>query len=272
VRYQYRKLKLKAEAALANAKNRLEQVTRDGEADLAEAKARKDAVDLLLERQEMRLAKYTGQLKKCKIYAPADGIVAYATSRSWYSSYTRIREGAFVRQRQHILTLPALHRMQVKTAVHESVRSQIEVGMPATIRVDALPGRVYKGSVQYLSVMPDPGGILDSDVKVYDALVTIDEDVQRLKPGMTAVVEIHVAQVKDVLCVPVEAVVQIDGDNWCYVEAEGGVERRVVALGRTNEELVEVREGLVEGERVVLDPSFASDSDQESGRAVSSSG
>ena len=43
-----------------------------------------------------------------------------------------------------------------------------------------------------MAVLPDPGGWLSSDTKVYKTVVTIDEEVDQIKPGMTAVVEIHI--------------------------------------------------------------------------------
>jgi HlyD family secretion protein len=253
--YQYTKMALQFDGALATAGRNLIQVKRNNEVLLAQSKARKDAADQVLKKQEQRLKDYLTQLEKCKIHAPRDGIVAYASERGFMSSYNPIYEGALVRERQKILTLPVLDRMQVLTAVHESVRNEIEVDMPATVRVDGIRGRAYQGKVASVAVMPNVGSALDSDTKVYDTVVTIDEKVTQLKPGMTAVVEIHAGRVKNALCAPVQAVVEIDGDHWCYAEAQGGLDRRRVALGRTNEKFVEIRQGVKPGDRLVLNPS-----------------
>ena len=96
---------------------------------------------------------------------------------------------------------------------------------------------------------------MSSDTKVYETIVTIDEEVEQLKPGMTAVVEIHVDRLEDVLVVPVQAIVQIQNESWCYVDIDGQVEKRVLTLGRTNDKFVVLREGVNEGDRVVLNPS-----------------
>ncbi len=198
-------------------------------------------------------------------------MVAYAVSRSHY--YEDIREGATVRLRQLVLTLPNLKKMQVKTAVHESVLDQVHAGLPVTVRVDAVPGRSYDGSVQSIAVLPDQNSRMSSDTKVYETLITIDEDVDQLKPGMTAVVEIHVDRLKGVLCVPVQAIVQIGKDTWCYVEAANGeLQRRPVKLGRTNDKFVEVRSGLEEGDRAVLNPMVIVDEIGERETAISPDG
>ena len=90
--------------------------------------------------------------------------------------------------------------------------------MKAVIRVDAFSDRSYHGKVKSVAVLPDQGGWLASDTKVYKTIVTIDEEVTQLKPGMTAVVEIDIEQLKDVLSVPIQAIVQRGSENWCYVQ------------------------------------------------------
>jgi hypothetical protein len=148
-----------------------------------------------------------------------------------------------------------MERMEVKTAVHESVLDQVKAGLPATVRVDALADHAYRATVKSVAVMPDQGNWLSSDAKVYSTVVSIDEEVKGLRPGMTAVVKIHIARLNDVLSVPVQAIVQIKDATWCYVGSGADVARRPLKLGRTNDKFVEVIAGLEEGERVVLNPS-----------------
>jgi HlyD family secretion protein len=77
---------------------------------------------------------------------------------------------------------------------------------------------------------------------------------------MTAVVEIHVKSLPDVLTVPVQAVVSRGSERWCYVAAKaGGVDRREIELGPTNDRHVQVTKGIREGDRVVLNPISLAD-------------
>jgi HlyD family secretion protein len=251
VDYTYLKNKMQLEGDVASAKRAVLQVQRDNEALLLQAEASKNEADRALAKEEERLAKYQTQLTKCKILAPHDGMVTYAIEGD---RRTHIAEGSTVRERQRIITLPDLSAMEVKTGVHESVLDWIQEGLSATVVVDAFPDRKYKGTVKSVAVLADPGEWHSSDVKVYSTIVTIDEKAVRLRPGMSAVVDIHVELVEDVLTVPVQAIVQIGQDNWCYVETGGLVDRRLVTVGRTNDKFVEVRDGLVEGDRVVLNP------------------
>ena len=74
---------------------------------------------------------------------------------------------------------------------------------------------------------------------------------------------IHVDHIPDVLAVPVQSVVQVDREIWCYVQGENDIERRDVTLGRSNEKFVHVRDGLSEGDRVVLNPMDIFDEQQQ---------
>jgi multidrug efflux pump subunit AcrA (membrane-fusion protein) len=129
---------------------------------------------------------------------------------------------------------------------------RVKKGQAVTITIDALPGTRYKGQVQSVAVLPDQGGWFSSDTKVYPTVISIDEDVDNLKPGMTAIVEIHVEHLRDVLAVPVQAIAQRDGQNWCYVDQHGVVGPRRVELGPTNDKLVRIVAGVAAGETVVL--------------------
>jgi hypothetical protein len=195
---------------------------------------------------------YAAQLENCEIYAPHAGMVVYA--REGRSNSTEIDEGVIVRQRQRILTLPNLNKMQVKTNIHESVLDQVRAGLPATIRIDAFPDKIYYGVVHDVAVVPASSGWFSSGVKTYDTVVRIDGEVENLKPGMTAVVDMHVDRIKDVMTVPVQAVVQRDRENFCYVQTPQGAKKRTLELGRSNDKFVHIQDGIDVGEQVVLNP------------------
>ena len=103
-----------------------------------------EAADEASKKEEELLVRYREHLMKCKIYAPQDGMVAYAVAKSsWYRE--EIRAGAAARPQQTLLTLPNLKKMMVTTAVHESVLDQVKIGLPVAITVDAFADRVYGG-------------------------------------------------------------------------------------------------------------------------------
>jgi hypothetical protein len=81
---------------------------------------------------------------------------------------------------------------------------------------------------------------------------------------MTAVVEIHVDRLVGVISIPVQAVVQVQKQTWCYVDQQGTPVRRPLKLGRSNDKFVEILEGLAESERVVLNPMAIFDESEQS--------
>jgi len=87
--------------------------------------------------------------------------------------------------------------------------------------------------------------------------VRIDGEPEGLRPGFTAEVEIRVAELEDVISVPVAAVVEQGGSYFCGVRAGDAVVRRQVTTGQGNDKFIEVTAGLEAGEVVVLNPRDA---------------
>jgi HlyD family secretion protein len=211
-----------------------------------------DAANESKRKHEERLARYRQQVEKCKVYAPRDGIVVYASPKTHGES---IREGVAIRPRQQILSLPNLNRMQLRAAIRESLINQVKVGMPVLVRVVAFPDRTYRGTVQNVAALSDYYKRTRAKENAYQTIVTIDDEVEELMPGMTAIIQIEGEVREGVLSLPKSAVLQTKDACWCYVRAEGGIERRSLKVGKRNEQRVEIREGLAEGEQVVLNPA-----------------
>ena len=251
--YEYRKELLRLDGAVATAERNLDQVKVTNEAELKQVQAQLFEAKERVSRQQSRLRELEKQLEYCTIYAPHSGMVVYAKNERWgrYST-TPIALGATVRERQELLQLPDLSRMQIRTQIHEAVLDQVRPGLPVTVRVDAFPNRTYSGVVKEVAVVPSDNG--NTSAKTYDCVVVIPESVDQLNPGMTAVSEIHIDRLRDVLSIPVQAVVQVEGDTWCYVETPSGVQRQDVELGRNNDKFVHVVSGIGADSRVVLNP------------------
>lgn len=248
--YEKQMQSMTLEGKRATAERKLVQVKRDNIALLAQAKARKDAADQSFKKEDELLERYRQQVSNCKISAPVSGMIAYAAkdARRWWME--DIRQGVPINPKQVILSIPNLKKMQVKTEVHESVIHRIRTGLPATVRLEAFPDQHFEAGVKSVAVLAEQS----ADTRVYETVLAIGGEVSRLKPGMTAVVEIHIERLQDVLSVPVQAVQQVGTSTWCYVDQGNGPERREVQLGATNHKFVEVRSGLDEGDQVVLNP------------------
>lgn len=131
-------------------------------------------------------------------------------------------------------------------------------GQPAMIRVDAFPERPLKGHVKSVATVASASEWMSSDVKVYSTIVSIDEPMRGLKPGMNAEVTIHVnSTLENVLAIPVQAVVggaESGRTRKVFVMTSSGPEEREVQLGLSNEKMAEVKSGLQAGDQVVVNP------------------
>ena len=218
------------------------------------AEARMASEKAAFELEEDRLDKMKQQLEKCTSRRSDEGMVVYANEQSGRRSSSQVsavEEGAIMRERQTMIKLPDLSRMQVKTTVHESKVDQLQRGMRARIRIQ---GNEYQGVVTTLSNQPEPSDWFSGTVKEYAAIVSIDSEAHGLRPGMTAAVEILVSNLKDVLSVPVQSVVEKSGKFYCWVNTPLGPEKRPVILGMGDNTRIEITDGVKEGDAVLLNP------------------
>jgi len=242
------------------AKDVLENFTKvkmieDLQSKVETAKAKLESEKAAFALEESRLKRLEDQKGFCVIHAPQDGMVVYANEQMGGmrggQQGPQIEEGATVRERQTILRLPDLSQMQVKVAVHETKVEQLRVGMRARIRILE---REVLGAVSSIANQPEPTSFFSASVKEYATIVKIDGQPEGLRPGMTAEVEILIADLKDVLTLPVAAVVEQRGKYFCWVAAADKIERRTLVLGLNNDRFVEVKDGVSENERVLLNP------------------
>jgi HlyD family secretion protein len=226
------------------------QSTRDS------AKARMASDEEAFKLEEARLERYETQLKNCTIRAPDDGMVVYANDQlqgrgGGGNKESIVEEGALMRERQTIIKLPDLSRMQVKSTVHESKVDMLRKGMLARIHIQ---DREFTGTVTSVANQAEPSTWFMGTVKEYAAIISIDSDPHGLRPGMTAAVEILVANLENVLSAPVESVVEQGGKFYCWVSTPSGPQRHPVILGMSNNTRIEIKDGLKDGDVVLKNP------------------
>jgi len=143
----------------------------------------------------------------------------------------------------------------VETKVRETDIHKIERNQHVAVRVEAYPDLKLTGKVTLVGTLAqeerDRRG-----AKFFGVTVQVDGTEPRLRPGMTARVEIRVEERAQALYVPLEAVFERDGRHLCYVVRGRGLTAREVTLGPSNQDFVVVEKGLQRGERVALrDPA-----------------
>ena len=95
---------------------------------------------------------------------------------------------------------------------------------------------------------------MNPDMKIYNTTVTIDGTHEWAKPGLSAKVEILVSAIPDCVYVPIQAVSTVGEKQVCYIPKRTGTETREVKIGDFNDDFIEIRTGVKEGELVCLRP------------------
>ncbi len=147
---------------------------------------------------------------------------------------------------------------EIRERFRDKEMEKVADGMRATVRVDAFPERALEGHVKTVGTVASQQDWMSADVKVYQAMISIEESLEGLKPGMSAEVTIHVESAGEhVLTVPIQAIVggaELGRTRKVFVSTPDGPQEREITLGLTNETAVEVKDGLKDGEEVVLNP------------------
>lgn len=214
----------------------------------ANVKSRRATYNLTKARLENTLK----NLENCTIRATQPGFVVYGTTGRWFVE-SPIQPGTTVRQYQELLQLPDFSTMGVEVKIHESNVEKVKIGLSAKIKVDAFPEQTFTGKVQNVALMPDPTlKWLNPDLNVYVCQISFDKSYDYLRPGMSAQVEITVNVLKNVLVIPLVAVNFKEGQAYVNVLKGRSIEARRIEIGESNENEVEVKKGLNEGEFIVI--------------------
>jgi HlyD family secretion protein len=256
VRYEFPKEAEKLLSDYYEAERELERIEARARSELAQAEAKLKSNEATYSLQKERLEKWHKQFDACVMRAPVPGQVVYSSSMMdrWERRNRKIEVGAEVRERQKIISIPDPSVMKVEIKIHETWVDKIQPGQEAKITISAFPEGTFTGKVIKKAPLADPEEWTNPDLKVYSTDVRIDGTHNFLKTGMTAKVEIIIEELKDVLSVPIQSIVSRDGKKLCYVVNDKGSELREVQTGAFNDNFVEIKSGLAEGDKVLLNP------------------
>ncbi|HEV3341607.1 MAG TPA: hypothetical protein VG125_14670 [Pirellulales bacterium] len=230
----------------------LPKMTQDLRSRLETAAALVRSTTAEYELAQLQLGRYHRQLEHCVVRAPRGGLAIHANDPGRRSGETpQIELGALVRQHQTVIWLPDLSTMRVRSLVHESSVLRVHPGHRAAVRVR---GRDLPAVITEVANQPAALHRSQQHLKYFVVSALIDERSPGLRPGETADLTILLDYRPDVLCAPLETVVKQDDGVFVWVDHDGTVEPRRVELGTFGDDMAEVRRGLSEGERLLLNP------------------
>jgi multidrug efflux pump subunit AcrA (membrane-fusion protein) len=213
-----------------------------------QAVAKMQEVGANLSQNQTKLKQIQDIAKEFTITAPEDGMVIY--QREWNGKKKTV--GSNIEPWDPtVATLPDLSVMISKTYVNEVDIRKIKKDQIVRIGLDAFPEKKLSGKVVSVANVGEQRP--NSEAKVFEVTIQVNESDTTLRPAMTTSNNIVANQLKDVLYVPLEAL-HAQGDSLTFVYKKDGssLVKQQVKIGQTNDNEAVIMEGLVETDKVYL--------------------
>jgi RND family efflux transporter MFP subunit len=200
-----------------------------------------------LEIAQKSLSTLDAQLLKTKILAPFDCTVLTRP----VSMGQAVSGSSGFNSGTEVLTIANLNDMVVSAHVNQADVTRVKNGQDVDIQVESVPGLHIKGKVERVA----PQATIKNNIKGFDARIALTQLDPRVRPGMTANLQIPVASASQVLAIPLAAVFTetLTGEHYAYVKEDGYFERRTIRLGVSDYSLAEITSGLSSNEVVCME-------------------
>jgi membrane fusion protein (multidrug efflux system) len=231
-----------SEASLANAKLEYERkatlykeelVTKQQFDDIS---ARMALADGELDRAKASLSLAKEKLSKTKIYSPLGGIVREK----------RLTKGDYVRNGSQLLWIVQTDPLKLSFTVPEKDMGKLKIGQDVLFKVDTYPDTEFKGRLG--TIYPS----LEEKTRTLQVEALVPNHDNRLKPGLFAKVTLYTGQARDIVVVPITAVLYEDSRVKVFIAEGERAKERPVKIGTKYGEYLEIVEGLKKGEMVVV--------------------
>ena len=211
----------------------------------AEARLRELETELIEEQRDLeRISSLMGEFS---VYAPENGMVIYARGFSGQ----KVTVGSNVSSFDPVIAeLPDFSVMESLTYINEVDIQKVKSGQVVQIGLDAIPDKRLTGVITSVANIGEQRP--NSDSKVFEVVIQVNESDTTLRPSMTTSNKILVERQEDVVYAPLETVFESDSTDVVYMQTGLGMVRQQVILGALNENDVVIREGVAAGDRLLL--------------------
>lgn len=181
-----------------------------------------------------------------EICAPISGVI----------TGLHVKEGDIAGSTGTIVSVSDFNKLQVKVSIPELYISRIKTGQTVQITGEAFAGKEYIGTVTKINpVAKQKTALTGTGETVIDTFVKIESPDGRLKPGYSVSAKIFTDSRNNAIMIPYECIQQDNNKNeYVYVEHKGTVYKKFIKTGFELDSEVEVRQGLKNGEKVVINP------------------
>ena len=235
---------------------RLSQVARTAE-------KRSYAIDI--EKDERRLARTMQDMEKMHLRTPVSGLVVVETMFQ-RDGFSQASAGDTVNPGSIFLRIVDLSQMAVFADINQADAQSVEIGSPATIRLDAYPGATFAGRVAAIGAVASSGksasgrrggsrgGAAGQWVRQVPVEIELLSEDERIKPDLSASADILIAAEERALVVPRSALGTMEGKDVVWVQDGDKFAAREVRVGSLSNTEAAIRSGLEAGELVAVQP------------------
>ncbi|SFH15379.1 RND family efflux transporter, MFP subunit [Desulfotomaculum arcticum] len=207
-----------ANTALVNAKLNLEQ-----------ARQQMNQTNATLSSAQENLADYS-------VAAPMDGLVGEIN----------IESGEMVSSQTNAAVIVSIDTVKVEASIPESIVNELRPGSVVSVTIDSL-NKSVEGTLTTIAPKAD------SDTMGYPVEISVANPSGEIKPGMTAKIELITGNLKNIFALPVDAVIEQDGQHIVYIVENNQAKEVSVKTGVTNDTLIEITDGLKEGQSIIVE-------------------
>jgi multidrug efflux pump subunit AcrA (membrane-fusion protein) len=248
--YEAPTVRRQAEIDYEKAERQLAQAKSDYETKTEQARAKMREVGTEVARQRGLLKVVQDVMAGFTIRAPTAGMVIYVKEQ--WSGKKRTTGSQLSAWDPGVATLPNLALMESVTYVNEIDVRKVAVGQPVAVTLDADPSKRLTGTVTSVANVGEQRP--NTDAKVFEVKVKVEQSDSTLRPGMTTGNTIETLKIDTVLYVPLEALGSDSGVAFVFKQSGGRVVKQEIVSGAMNDDEAIVERGLAEGDRVLLTP------------------
>ena len=189
-----------------------------------------------LDQSKAALSLARQKLGKTKVSSPLAGVVRVK----------RVSKGEFVRNGSPLYTIIQSNPLKLRFTLSEKDVGKVKPSQEVTLRVDAFPNREFKGNVT--TIYPS----LEEKTRTLMIEALVPNTEESLKAGLFAKVILYTGPARETVLIPITALLYEEAKIKVFVEDGARAKERPVAVGGKYGEMMEIVEGLKEGEKVVV--------------------
>ena len=174
------------------------------------------------------------------LYSPISGILTYRNASI----------GQKVGQATKLFEIINLKTVWLEADIFEKDLTKIKIGQKVKVRVSAYPDKIFIGKIFFI------GSTLNQQTKTINIMVEIQNNSEKLKPGMFANTNIVIGEKANALVVPKDAILEDENLKVVFLKEQEGYHRHVISPGIESDEFVEVLAGLKPGDIVVTKGNY----------------